>query len=128
MTKKDYDNFEGFTKCWICGNSYIDGNVTKREHCRITGTYKGSPHRDCNIKLQLNHPIPIVFHILKNYDPYFIMQELCKFDYKINIIQNGLEQYMSFNINSKLFFIDDFQFSSFPLNSLVKSLRKNDFN
>ena len=69
-----------------------------------------------------------MFHILKNYDPYFIMQELCKFDYKINIIQNGLEQYMSFNINSKLFFIDDFQFSSFPLNSLVKSLRKNDFN
>ena len=42
MTKKDYDNLEGFTKCWICGNSYIDGNVTKREHCRITGTYKGS--------------------------------------------------------------------------------------
>ena len=56
------------------------------------------------------------------------MQELRKFDYKINIIQTGLEQYMSFKINSKLVFIDDFQFLSFPLNSLVKSLRKNDFN
>ena len=37
------------------------------------------------------------------------MQELEKFNVKINVISNGLEKYMSFNVNSKLIFIDSCQ-------------------
>ena len=54
------------------------------------------------------------------------MQELGKFNLKINI-PNGLEKYMSFSINSKLIFIDSFQFLSSSLDSLVKNLGKDDF-
>ena len=36
------------------------------------------------------------------------MQELGKFDFKINVIWNGLEKLMSFNTNNKLIFIDSF--------------------
>ena len=42
-------------------------------------------------------------------------------------IPNGLEKYMSFNINSKLVFYDSFQLLSSSLNSLVKNFGKNDF-
>ena len=35
---------------------------------------------------------------------------------------------MSFNINKKLFFIDNFQFLGSALNSLVKNLGEKDFN
>ena len=35
---------------------------------------------------------------------------------------------MSFNINKKLFFIDNFQFLGSALNSLVKYLGEKDFN
>ena len=52
----------------------------------------------------------IVFRKLKNCDLHLIMQELGKFDFKINIVPNGLEKYMSFNINNKLIFIDWFPF------------------
>ena len=38
------------------------------------------------------------------------MQELGKSDLKINVIPNVLEEYMSFTINNKLNFIDNFQF------------------
>ena len=55
------------------------------------------------------------------------MQELEKFDFKINVIQNGLEKYMSFNTNKKLIFIDSFQFLSSLLDSLAKSLCQNNF-
>ena len=55
------------------------------------------------------------------------MQELGKFNLKINVIPNGLEKYMSFSINNKLIFFDSFQFLRFPLDSLVKNLDKNDF-
>ena len=55
------------------------------------------------------------------------MQELSKFNLKINIIPNGLEKYISFTINNKLSFIDSFQFLSSSLDSLVKNLGKYDF-
>ena len=51
MIKKDDEDFENCTKCWICDNDYIDGDVKVRYHCHITGKYRGSPHRHCNIKL-----------------------------------------------------------------------------
>ena len=127
MTKKNNEDFKNSTKCWICDNDYFDNDVKVRDHCHITGKYRGSAHRVCNINLKLNHKILIVFHNLKNYDSHLIMQELGKFSLKVNVIPNGLEKYMSFTINNKLNFIDSFQFRSSSLDSLVKNLSKDDF-
>ena len=121
MTKEDNENFKNSTKCWICDSDYIDNDVKVRDHCHITGKYRGSAHRDCNINLKLNDKIPLVFHNLKNYDLYLIMQDLGKYNLKINVIPNGLGKYMSFTIKNKLIFIDSFQFLSSSLNSLVKN-------
>ena len=52
------------------------------------------------------------------------MQKLGKFDLEINVTPNGSEKYMSCSINSKLGFIDGFQFLSSALDSLVKNLGK----
>ena len=30
----------------------------------MTGKYRGSAHRGCNINVKLNHKIPVVFHNL----------------------------------------------------------------
>ena len=49
-------------------------------------------HRDCNINLKLNRKMFVVFHNLKNYDFHLIMQELGKFNLKINVIPNGLKK------------------------------------
>ena len=88
MTKEDNEDFKNPTKCWICDNDYIDGDVKVRDHCHITGKYRGCPHRNCKINLRLNHKIPIVFHKLKH-DPHVFMQELGKFNVKVNTIPNG---------------------------------------
>ena len=42
-----------------------------------------------------------------------LLRKLRKFNFKVNVIPNGLEKYMNFNINNKLTFIDSFQFLSF---------------
>ena len=55
------------------------------------------------------------------------MQELGKFNVRVNIIPNVLERYISFTINNKLIFINGFQVLSSSLDSLVKSLDKYDF-
>ena len=114
MNKEDNEDFKNSTKCWICDNDYGDNDVEVKDHCLITGKYRGSAQRDCNINLKLNHKILIVFRNLKNYDYHLIMQELgkfnLKFNLKINVVPNGLEKHMIFTINNKLSFIDSFQF------------------
>ena len=104
----------------ICDRAYADDDVKVRDHCHITGKCRGSAHKDCNIKVKLNHKIPVVFHKIKNYDSHLIMQELVKRDFKINVIPNWSEKSLSFSINSKLVFIDGLQFLIFSLDILVK--------
>ena len=72
MTKKDAEHFENSTKCWICDNTYVDNDVRVRGPCHVTGKYRGSTHRYCNIKVNLNHKNPVVIHNLKDYDSHFI--------------------------------------------------------
>ena len=74
--------------------------------------------------VKLSHKIPVVFHNLRNYDLHLIMQELSKFNIKTKVTPNGLENYLSSSSNSKL---DIFQFLSSALDSLVKSLDRDDF-
>ena len=93
MTKEDNENFKNCNKCWICDNNYIYNDAKVRNHCHITGKYRGYAHRDCNINLKLNHKVPVAFHKLKNYDSQLIMVELDRFNPKINVIPDGLEKY-----------------------------------
>ena len=92
MTNEDNENIGKSTKCWICDQVYVDGDVKVTDHCHINGKYRGSAHRDCNINVRLSHKILIVFHNLKNYGSHLIMQELGKFNFKLNVIPNGLEK------------------------------------
>ena len=55
------------------------------------------------------------------------MQELGKFNFKINVIPNGLERCMRSTINNKLSLTESFQFLSSSLGNLVKNLSKDDF-
>ena len=73
MTKKNNEDFENSTKCWICDNNCIDGDVIVRDHCRITEKYRCSAHRDCNINVKLNQEISVVFHNLKKYELHLII-------------------------------------------------------
>ena len=50
-----------------------------RDHCHITGKYRGSAHKSCNFKLQISPEkikIPVIFHNLRGYDSHFIINEL----------------------------------------------------
>ena len=95
------------TKCWICDNYYVDGVDKVKDHYHISLDW------DYNIKVKVNHKIPILFHNLKNYESHLIMPEIGKFDFKTNVIPNKLEKYMNPNINNKLTIIDSFKIFKF---------------
>ena len=44
MTKQDNEDFDNSTKCWICDNVYVNGDVKLRDHCHMTRTYRGSAY------------------------------------------------------------------------------------
>ena len=50
MTEKHDKDFKNYAKCLIW--DHVDGNVKVRDHCQVTGKYRGSAHEDCNIKVK----------------------------------------------------------------------------
>ena len=70
MTKEE--NLKNTTIYTVCKN--VDNDVKVKDHCHITGKYRGSASRDCSIKLKLNRKIHIVFCNLNSYDFHLIMQ------------------------------------------------------
>ena len=55
------------------------------------------------------------------------MEEIGKFDVKVNGIQNGSEKCMAFTINKNLVFIDSMRYINSSLDALVKNLSDNYF-
>ena len=88
-----------------------------RDHCHITGKYRGASHLGCNINLKMSKKIPVIFHNLRGYDSHLIIKEVSKFDVKVSVIPNGLEKYMASTINRNLIFIDSMQFMNSSLDS-----------
>ena len=79
MTENDKMCFKLMDKCHICDKEYTDKDLHVRDHCHITGKFRGSAHQECNLKLRIKPEdikIPVVFHSLRNYDSKFIMQQI----------------------------------------------------
>ena len=126
MSEEEY-LFQQSNSCWIC-KKLIDNNDEKvRDHCHVTGKFRGAAHWNCNIKFRLSKRISVIFHNLKGYDNHLIFSELNKFGVKISVIPNGLEKYMAFFLGQNLVFIDSMQFMNFSLDKLVKNLSDEDF-
>ena len=64
---------------------------------------------------------------MRGYDSNLIFNELDKFDVKISVIPNGLENYMAFILNKNLVLIGKMQFMNSSLEKLVKNLSDEDF-
>ena len=39
MTKKDHEDFNNSTKCWICKREYEEDKLKVNDHDHITGKY-----------------------------------------------------------------------------------------
>ena len=139
MTEENKIDFQKALKCHICDKHYTAKDLRVRDHCHITGEFRGSAHQDCNLKLRIipdNIKIPVIFHNLRGYDSHFIMQQIGKIakehtytnkkgekiEMNINCIPNNMEKYMAFMLGNHLVFLDSFQFMSSSLDNLIKNL------
>ena len=158
MTKEEQEAHNNTGKCWICDlpfRSYKDGDChglwKVKDHCHITGEYRGAAHSKCNQQLRIDPfrtPIPVFFHNLKNYDSHHLISAIGRTEEKttavtdkngqaiigkdkpvtvtdgsISAIVQNMEKLISFSWG-QFRFIDSFAFLNSSLDKLVKNTPK----
>ena len=112
----------------ICSTCNEELNTDKvRDHCHITGKFRGAAHNQCNLKLKVPKKLLIIFHSLEGYDEHIIFKELNNFDVGIGVIPKTIEKYMSIIVNRTITFIDSNEFYKGALDTLASNLEDNDF-
>ena len=127
MSAEENEEFGRSNICWICCKLITLDQNKVRDHCHITGCYRGPAHWPCNINLKVSKKLPIIFHNLRGYDSHLIFKRLGNFNCKISVIQNGLQNYMSFSLNKNIVFTDSMLFMKSSLDKLVKNLNVKNF-
>ena len=117
--EEEEEQFQSSNTWWICGKLIDDDDEKIRDHCHVTGKFRGAAHWNCNV--------PVIFHNLRGYDGHLIFCELSKFNVKIDVMRNVLEKYMASSLNKNLVFIDSMQLMNSSLEKLVKNLSDGDF-
>ena len=117
----DYRNNNNFR---FCEKEILSDKV--RDHCHLTGKYRGPAHKNCNINVSQDQSnfIPFIFHNFRKYDCHIFFKKLVdkKNDkVKFEIIPKTNEEYISVTYGC-LRFIDSYRFLSSGLDSLVRTL------
>ena len=149
MTEKDKIDYKKATICHICERGIPkegdDPRFKKvRDHCHLTGKFRGAAHNKCNLEYRLPKFYPVIFHNLSSYDSHLFIKNLGKSEGKIDCIPNNEEKYISFSkhilvdkfknkkgeekeVIREIRFIDSFKFMATSLDSLVNNLPKESF-
>ena len=124
MREEDGEDYINNNICRLCEKNFECDKV--RDHCHLTGEYRGPAHNKCNINVFQDQSIfiPFIFHNLSNYDCHIFFKKLV--DKKIDKVKfdkipktNG--EYISVTYGC-IRFIDSYRFLSCGLDSLVKTL------
>ena len=56
MSAEEEERFQLSNICWIC-NNVSDNKV--RDHCHVTGKYRGAAHWSCNVNFKMTRKVPV---------------------------------------------------------------------
>ena len=76
MTDKDEEDYKNNNVCRFC-EKFIESDKV-RDHCHLTGNYRGPAHSKCNINVtqKQSNFIPFIFHNFSNYDCHMFFKKL----------------------------------------------------
>ena len=129
MTEEDVKKYRNNNICRFCEQNIESDKV--RDHCHLTGKYRGPAHNVCNIiiKQKDSNFIPFAIHNFSNYDCHMFFKRLIdskKDKVKFKIITKTNEKYVKVKYGCCRF-IDSYRFLSESLDKLVKNLDEDDF-
>ena len=127
MTKEDEEDFKNNNICRFCEKNIESDKV--RDHCHLTGRYRGPAHSICKINVRPKQKIfiPYTFHNFPNYDCHRFFKTLVeKKNDKVefDIIPKTNEDYIGVTYGC-IRFIDSYRVLSMSLDGLVKNLNED---
>ena len=127
MADEDDEKYRNNNICRFC-EKFIESDKV-RDHCHLTGDYRGPAHSKCNINViqKQSNFIPFIFHNFSNYDCHMFFKKLVdkkKDKVDFDIIPKTNEEYISVTYGC-IRSIDSYRFLSSGLDSLVKSIVDN---
>ena len=127
MTEEDEEDCRNDNIRRFCEKEILSDKV--RDHCHLTGKYRGPALSKCNINVtqKQSNFIPFIFHNFSNYDCHMFFKKLVdkkKDKVDFDIIPKTNEEYISVTYGC-IRFIDSYRFLSSGLDSLVKTLVDN---
>jgi hypothetical protein len=93
LNKDDLLKFEKAEKCHFCKKDFTEADIKVRDHCHITGEFRGAAHQSCNLNVRTSLKIPVFFHNGSGYDFKHFTRKLYKIDRNIKIISQTEEKY-----------------------------------
>ena len=139
ITRKEEGDFQKALVCHICENQLRDDKV--RDHCHLTGRYRGAAHSRCNLNYKLPKFYPVIFHNLSGYDTHMFIKDLAETKGEINCIAKIEEDYISFQktivvdtfkkgeqeikVKRNIRFLDSFRFMPSSLAELASNLTQH---
>ena len=114
MTQEDEEDYKNNNICRFCEKNIESDKV--RDHCHITGKYRGPSHNICNINVKQKDSIfiPFAFHNFSTYDCHMFFKtlvDLKKGKVKTKIIPKTNEEYISVKYGC-IRFTDSYRFLS----------------
>ena len=70
MSEEEEHLFQQSNSCWICEKLIDNDDEKVRDHCHVTGKFRGVAHGSCNINLQLTKKVLVICHNLRGYDSH----------------------------------------------------------
>jgi hypothetical protein len=98
LNKDDLLKFEKSEKCHFCKKEFSEVDIKVRDHCHITGEFRGATHQSCNLNVRTSLKIPVFFHNGSGYDFKHFIRKLYKIDRNIKIISQTEEKYFSITV------------------------------
>ena len=129
MSEEDEEDYRNNNSCRFCEKNIESDKV--RDHCHLSGNYKGPAHNVCsiNVKQKDSNFIPFAFHNFSNYDCHMFFKRLVdlrKDKVKFKTLPKTNEEFVAVKYGC-IRFIDSYRFLSESLDKLVRNLEENDF-
>ena len=91
-SEQEEESFKNAVKCYACGLDLEEDRV--RDHCHLTGKYRGAAHSKCNLKMRTPKFVAVLFHNLEGYDSHLFVKSLGG---EVSCIPKTDEKYISFS-------------------------------
>ncbi|XP_025264636.1 uncharacterized protein LOC112638002 [Camponotus floridanus] len=141
MTSDEREMFTNASRCYACERPFEAEDARVRDHCHLTGRFRGPAHSAYNLNYKDPYVIPVFFHNLSGYDAHFIIKDVANaYPGSVELLPVTKESYIAFSKTVrdtategdgenaarsryvKLRFVDSFKFLGAGLDKLASYL------